>query len=143
MVIVILNFIYSLILWSLLNGFLSLIFNENFYILILKVKLLPQGEIYIDRKILRKERASSPTKKGLLHQVFTLQELANWIWTGVGKPHSVLDQEKLDLLRGKTIQVIAFNRHHTSDHAVHTAKWDHASWFIFKLFFFYTKRNFL
>ena len=43
MVIVILNFIYSLF-WSLLNGFLSLIFNENFYILILKVKLLPQEQ---------------------------------------------------------------------------------------------------
>ncbi|KAH3795394.1 hypothetical protein DPMN_148944, partial [Dreissena polymorpha] len=35
---------------------------------------------------------------------FTLHEQANLRRIGVGKPRPVLDQEKLDLLRGKTIQ---------------------------------------
>ncbi|KAH3706768.1 hypothetical protein DPMN_066157 [Dreissena polymorpha] len=46
---------------------------------------------------------------------FTLHEQANLRRSGVGKPSPVLDQEKLDLLRGKTIQVIAFKRRYTSD----------------------------
>ena len=61
MVIVILKFIYTYFL-SLMNRFLSPIFNQNFNILYLKVK--PQGEIYIDRKIHWTECASSPAKKG-------------------------------------------------------------------------------
>jgi hypothetical protein len=61
MVIVILKFIYTYFL-SLMNRFLSPIFNQNFNILYLKVK--PQGEIYIDRKINWTECASSPAKKG-------------------------------------------------------------------------------
>jgi len=43
MIIVIFIVIYRYF-WLLLNRFLSLIFNENFYILILKVKLLPQEQ---------------------------------------------------------------------------------------------------
>ncbi|KAH3740011.1 hypothetical protein DPMN_046706 [Dreissena polymorpha] len=45
---------------------------------------------------------------------FTLHEQANLRRSGVGKLSPVLDQEK-DLLRGKTIQVLAFERRHTSD----------------------------
>ncbi|KAH3846413.1 hypothetical protein DPMN_088714 [Dreissena polymorpha] len=40
---------------------------------------------------------------------FTLHEQANLRRTGVGKPCPVLDQEKLDLLRGKTIQDLISN----------------------------------
>ncbi|KAH3729152.1 hypothetical protein DPMN_055115 [Dreissena polymorpha] len=46
---------------------------------------------------------------------FTLHEQPNLSRSGVGKPSPVLDQGKLDLLRGKTIQVLAFERRHTSD----------------------------
>ncbi|KAH3718339.1 hypothetical protein DPMN_061142 [Dreissena polymorpha] len=107
-----------------LNRLLSLIFNEYFYILILKGKLLPQGTIYAEQKILRivcTSAAKNGAKGGcylmmygLLDKVFTLHKFASSKGTGERKPHPgvehipVIDQDKLDLLRGKFIQVIAF-----------------------------------
>ena len=121
------------------------ILNDNFYILNLKVK--PHGEIYIDQKILWKECASSHRlpKKGAKERLpdvwtwipgFTLHKLADMRRTGVGKPRPLLDQEKLDLFRGKTIQGTGYCILKVSHfRPVHTAKWDHVSWYIFEQYF--------
>ncbi|KAH3817880.1 hypothetical protein DPMN_119436 [Dreissena polymorpha] len=69
-------------------------------------RLNSQGEIYIDWKILWIEYSCQKRAKGGLTDVwtlipdFTLHEQANLRRSGVGKLSPVLDQEKLDLLRG-------------------------------------------
>jgi hypothetical protein len=53
------------------------------HILMLKVKLLPQEQKGLSYYLMY----------GLLHQAFTLHELANLRGTEVGKPRPVLEQE--------------------------------------------------
>jgi len=130
--------------WSLMNRFFP---HIKWELLNLKVKPHGDREIYIDQKILWKECASSHRlpKKGAKKRLpdvwtwipgFTLHKLANMRRTGVGKPRPLLDQEKLDLFRGKTIQGTGYCILKVSHfRPVHTAKWDHVSWYIFEQYF--------
>ena len=104
-----------------LNRLLSHIFNEYFYILILKVKLLPQGKIYVEQKILRNVCTSAAKNGakgrcylmmyGLLDKVpcTSLPAQGEQEWENrtlvMSKYLSLADN--LDLLRGKFIQGIA------------------------------------
>ncbi|KAH3719912.1 hypothetical protein DPMN_062796 [Dreissena polymorpha] len=73
-------------------------------------RLNSQGEIYIDWKILWIEYSCQKTAEGGLTDVwiltpdFTLHEQPNLSRSGVGKPSPVLDQGKLDLLRGPDLK---------------------------------------
>ncbi|KAH3777135.1 hypothetical protein DPMN_178572 [Dreissena polymorpha] len=66
---------------------------------------------------------------------FTLHEQANLSRSGVGKLSPVLDQEKLDLLRGKTIQVLAFERRHTSNQSTQPNETTYFGTFLNSIFY--------